>query len=84
VGTHSGTASCGDSVDFCLGRADIRRGVFALIIEVSDMKKWREQHINRHLGIFFGIGFWSDYCRPYSAWGQWFSCYQKYREGHNR
>ena len=44
-------------MDFCLGRADIRRGVFALIIEVSDMKKWREQHINRQLGIFFGIGF---------------------------
>jgi tetrahydromethanopterin S-methyltransferase subunit G len=23
----------------------------------EDMKKWREQHINRHSGIFFGIGF---------------------------
>ena len=23
----------------------------------EDMKKWREQHINRQLGIFFGIGF---------------------------
>src|SRR5215469_9344379 len=23
----------------------------------EDMKKWREQHIIRHSGIFFGIGF---------------------------